>query len=115
MTRLYKDLIKKKANTSPHSYIGHLHIVLVFILGKMVDENRHVFSRVLKICSGNPGSLKVFAEVSKNADPRTFEKIVCTAENMQWTSSEAYSMFKDHCNSDIQIFMCSMLDAMETL
>ena len=58
-----------------------------------VRENS-IILRILKICSGNPGSMTVFIHVLHATDLVTLEKIISIAEEEKWTSLTAWEIFK---------------------
>ena len=60
--------------------------------------------RIMELCAGNPGSIAVFGKLAHATDEDTLEKIVETAEELKWTSSTAWEIFKAS-DQNIELFI----------
>ena len=70
----------------------------------MKTENENcITSRILRICAGNPGSIRVFAQVMNEKDEATLKKIVERAEEEEWKSSTAWEIYKAS-DKNIELF-----------
>ena len=58
----------------------------------------------MELCAGNPGSIAVFGKLAHATDEDTLEKIVETAEELKWTSSTAWEIFKAS-DQNIELFI----------
>ena len=69
-----------------------------------MESDNSITLRILKICSGNPGSMSVFIHLLNTSDLATLKKIINVAEEEKWTSLTAWEIFKAF-NQNIDMFI----------